>query len=78
MAAVRETSLLTCPVCGHEKQERMPKDACIFFYECDACETLLKPKAGDCCVFCSYGTVPCPPVQEARRQGERAPRGCRP
>ncbi len=24
----------------------------------------LKPKAGDCCVYCSYGTVPCPPIQE--------------
>nr|WP_283817643.1 GDCCVxC domain-containing (seleno)protein [Bradyrhizobium diazoefficiens] len=21
------------------------------------------PKSGDCCVFCSYGTVPCPPKQ---------------
>ncbi|WP_439924516.1 GDCCVxC domain-containing (seleno)protein [Nitrobacter sp. JJSN] len=20
---------------------------------------------GDCCVFCSYGTVPCPPVQDS-------------
>jgi hypothetical protein len=27
---------------------------------------LLKPKSGDCCVFCSYGDVPCPPIQEAR------------
>jgi hypothetical protein len=24
---------------------------------------LLKPKPGDCCVFCSYGSVACPPVQ---------------
>jgi hypothetical protein len=24
----------------------------------------LSPKAGDCCVFCSYGSVPCPPVQQ--------------
>ncbi|WP_339879956.1 GDCCVxC domain-containing (seleno)protein, partial [uncultured Algoriphagus sp.] len=23
-----------------------------------------KPKKGDCCVYCSYGTVPCPPIQE--------------
>ncbi|MEE9252050.1 MAG: GDCCVxC domain-containing (seleno)protein [Thermodesulfobacteriota bacterium] len=22
-------------------------------------------KEGDCCVFCSYGTVKCPPEQEA-------------
>ena len=30
------------------------------------CGAPLKPKAGDCCVFCSYGSVPCPPLQAAR------------
>ncbi|MGE7197418.1 GDCCVxC domain-containing (seleno)protein [Brevundimonas sp.] len=24
----------------------------------------LKPLPGDCCVFCSYADVPCPPIQE--------------
>ncbi|WP_415857913.1 GDCCVxC domain-containing (seleno)protein [Leptospira vanthielii] len=23
----------------------------------------MKPKNGDCCVFCSFGTVKCPPKQ---------------
>ncbi|WP_280642666.1 GDCCVxC domain-containing (seleno)protein [Methylocystis rosea] len=41
----------------------MPTDACQFFYECKRCGALLKPKAGDCCVFCSYGDMPCPPIQ---------------
>lgn len=41
----------------------MPTDACQFFYDCTGCGALLKPKRGDCCVFCSYGTVPCPPIQ---------------
>ena len=41
----------------------MPTDACLFFYECKQCRTLLRPKSGDCCVFCSYGSVKCPPVQ---------------
>ncbi|TGE15005.1 hypothetical protein E5J99_13940 [Hymenobacter elongatus] len=27
-------------------------------------KAILKPLAGDCCVYCSYGTVPCPPIQE--------------
>lgn len=62
-------STLTCPVCGHQKTEIMPMDACQYFYECSGCKTLLKPKAGDCCVFCSYGDVPCPPIQEARAKG---------
>ena len=62
---VRE-SVLTCPYCGHAKREHMPVDACQFFYECESCRTLLRPKAGDCCVFCSFGSVRCPPVQATR------------
>jgi hypothetical protein len=42
----------------------MPTDACQFFYDCKGCGERLKPLPGDCCVFCSFGTVPCPPVQE--------------
>ncbi len=56
-------STITCPMCGHKKEETMPEDACQHFYECENCKTILKPKPGDCCVFCSYGTSPCPPVQ---------------
>lgn len=56
-------SLITCPKCGFQKNETMPIDACQFFYECGNCKQVLKPLAGDCCVFCSYGTVKCPPLQ---------------
>jgi len=56
-------AVLTCPYCGHAKCEHMPADACQFFYECERCKTLLRPKPGDCCVFCSFGSVKCPPVQ---------------
>ncbi|HEY4350454.1 MAG TPA: GDCCVxC domain-containing (seleno)protein [Paraburkholderia sp.] len=59
-------STLTCPKCGHRTVETMPDNACIWFHECAGCAELLRPKAGDCCVFCSYGSVPCPPVQQAR------------
>ena len=59
-------SVLTCPNCGQKREEVMPTDACQYFYECTHCGTLLKPKAGDCCVFCSYGSVACPPIQEQR------------
>ncbi|QDI74984.1 MULTISPECIES: GDCCVxC domain-containing (seleno)protein [Leisingera] len=60
------TSTLTCPSCGHQATERMPQDACQWFHECPGCRSLLRPRPGDCCVFCSYGTVPCPPVQTGR------------
>jgi hypothetical protein len=57
------TCELTCPKCGHRSTETMPTDACIYFHECAGCGALLRPKPGDCCVFCSYGSVPCPPIQ---------------
>lgn len=63
-------STITCPNCGHTSTERMPTDACLYFFECPSCGTLLKPKTADCCVFCSYGDVPCPPIQEARAKGD--------
>lgn len=56
-------STLTCPNCGYRKEEIMPTDACQFFYECEKCKTILKPLEGDCCVYCSYGSVKCPPIQ---------------
>ncbi|MDP3004656.1 GDCCVxC domain-containing (seleno)protein [Methylotenera sp.] len=56
-------SKLTCPHCGHQQLETMPVDACQFFYECPNCKILLRPKSGDCCVFCSHGSVKCPPIQ---------------
>ncbi len=59
-------STLICPICGGDTTAVMPSDACQFFYDCPRCGTLLRPKPGDCCVFCSYGTVPCPPVQLAK------------
>lgn len=58
-------SEITCPKCGFRRKEAMPADACLFFYDCSACGAVLRPKAGDCCVFCSYGSVKCPPVQLA-------------
>ena len=62
--AIITESTLTCPACGHRKRETMPTDACQWFYECETCHTMLKPKPGDCCVYCSYGDVPCPLVQQ--------------
>ena len=56
-------SVLTCPKCGYQRAEAMPTDACQYFYECENCHTTLKPLSGDCCVFCSYGSVKCPPIQ---------------
>ncbi|MGE0098273.1 MAG: GDCCVxC domain-containing (seleno)protein [Hydrogenophaga sp.] len=73
MTDVLLTSVLTCPECGQARTEVMPTDACQWFYECEDCHAILRPKTGDCCVFCSYGTLPCPPIQGGGQSGcERA------
>lgn len=51
---------------GFAKSEAMPRDACQFFYFCDGCGAVPRPKASDCCVFCSFGSVPCLPIQAER------------
>ena len=61
--AVTLQSVITCPACGYSAEETMPTDACQFYWECPGCQALIRPKPGDCCVYCSYGTVACPPVQ---------------
>lgn len=63
MAPLVIQATMTCPACGHSAVEAMPLDACQYFYECLGCHEVLRPKRGDCCVFCSYADTPCPPKQ---------------
>ena len=64
METITKTTLI-CPQCGQDQTGDMPTDACQFFYECDNCKTVLRPKEGDCCVFCSYANDQCPIMQAA-------------
>jgi hypothetical protein len=57
---------ITCPQCGHTVTELMPRDRCVFFWECAACHAVSRPKPGDCCVYCSYADRRCPPVQDGQ------------
>ena len=59
-------STITCPACGHAEEETMPQACCVFFYACKGCGIVLRAHPGNCCVYCSYGSLPCPPVQQAR------------
>ena len=56
------TGEITCPQCQARTRSEMPDDACVHFFECPQCRTLLRPLPGDCCVFCSYGDTKCPPL----------------
>ena len=60
---IKSKSTICCPNCGYSETVEMPTDYCQWYYNCKNCEVLLKPKQGDCCVFCSYGDQPCPSIQ---------------
>ena len=62
-------STVTCPKCGFQNTERMPTDHCLIRYQCKNCGFVMTPKKGTCCIFCSYGDVPCPPVQGMKVPG---------
>lgn len=56
-------SEITCPKCGHKKKEIMPTDVCVIKYNCEKCQTEMRPQDGDCCVYCTYGIHKCPSMQ---------------
>lgn len=59
-------STITCPHCTAQRRETMAENACQVVYRCQSCGETLRPLSGDCCVFCSYGSMPCPPIQMER------------
>ncbi len=63
IAQAQLLSVITCSSCGFEREESMPLNACQIFYKCSHCGNVMRPKPGDCCVFCSYGSVRCPSKQ---------------
>lgn len=82
MAEPQLQSNITCPHCGHQATEQMPINVCVVIYACKGCGDELRTPLGDCCVFCCYGSVPCPHAQEARGSehyliltGQRMPKG---
>jgi hypothetical protein len=52
----------------------MPTEYCQIYYACPQCGTEPKPKPGDCCIFCSYGSVRCPFMQETQSAKSQAGR----
>jgi hypothetical protein len=63
--AIELTSVVHCPRCGFERAETMPTAYCQIRYTCRQCGAELRPLPGDCCIFCSFGSVRCPPEQRA-------------
>ncbi|MGE0256819.1 MAG: GDCCVxC domain-containing (seleno)protein [Alphaproteobacteria bacterium] len=65
MDIVERRSTITCPQCGSRADAIMPTDFCLVSYDCRDCGANLRPLAGDCCVYCSFGSAPCPSIQSA-------------
>jgi hypothetical protein len=61
---VRLTTLMSCPGCKHKAPVSMIVGLREEFYQCPKCNTLHNAKLGDCCVYCSYGDVECPAIQD--------------
>lgn len=61
-------SVITCPSCGHQHAEQMPRYAVKAIYECVQCKTVLTTKEGECCIYCVYGSVPCPSKQREKEK----------
>jgi len=69
VTAVRLNATITCPRCKYTERMAMPVNACQRYYRCAGCARLIKPRPGDCCVFCSYADTSCPPMQESHEAG---------
>ncbi len=63
MADVKLESVVTCPKCGFKSNEIMPTQFCLIRYQCKNCSSILVPKEGDDCIFCSWGDTKCPSQQ---------------
>jgi hypothetical protein len=57
-------AVITCPQYGFAKHERMPPDTGVIFFQCASCGAVLRPKTGDCCVYCSHSGKHCPSKQK--------------
>ena len=66
MVDTTRQSVMTCPHCGFQRAELMPEHSCVIVYQCQRCGAVLRPAEGDCCVYCTYGTLPCPAIQRRR------------
>ncbi|WP_370629127.1 GDCCVxC domain-containing (seleno)protein [Polynucleobacter sp. 15G-AUS-farblos] len=53
------SSKITCPHCNATEVLSIPKGSSQHLYRCMMCSAILKPKSGDCCIFCSFGDLDC-------------------
>ena len=57
-------TIMKCPNCRTTETVTMDQKIPGDFFTCKECEKTHEPRLGDCCVYCSYGSVNCPAVQQ--------------
>lgn len=57
-------TIMKCPSCRTTETVTMDPKTPGDFFTCKECKQTHEPRLGDCCVYCSYGSVNCPAVQE--------------
>ncbi len=62
--SARLRSIMQCPHCGFKVTERMPAKMKVLRWQCPACTAMIESPPTACCVFCAYGSVPCPDAQQ--------------
>ena len=67
--------VVTCPVCKTQVQEKMTSETPKLIYHCPVCKTWLSPKKNDHCIYDSYGSVKCPPIQVKTKRAAGSPPG---
>ncbi|MCW3076432.1 MAG: hypothetical protein JWO32_1041 [Bacteroidetes bacterium] len=65
--SIKIKSVVVCPVCKFKRELFMAANHFLKVYECEECNALLKTDKKQCCIFCSYGSVPCIPVQMEKK-----------
>jgi len=61
-------SIIRCPQCEHRTEEKMPADACLYFYDCPTCGAKLRPKIGDLLCLLQLRIDPVPTHSGERKQ----------
>jgi hypothetical protein len=60
---VNKYSVLQCTGCGFTQEFEMPQYASRKHFYCPDCRKAHQSRKEECCIYCSYGSVPCPQQQ---------------
>ena len=65
VATMLNTATIVCPHCQHPSEETMRVRVVERTIRCSECSETIEAPADKHCVWCAYGDIPCPVVQNA-------------